>query len=298
MAKGPRINIKDGIYHVMARGNRKGNLFEDDRDRVVFSKIVLKAAGSHDVRVFAQSLLGNHYHQVVQTPRANLPRYMRDVNGGFSQYSNSRHDRIGHLFNEPYQPILIDNTFYLRVAIGYVVMNAVNHGFVDAPEKWRWSTYRATVGLGRPPDYLCLDWLADVFPAPTRAASQAKFREYLTARTWVEGEEWLTKPAIGSTEFEREVREHIGATMFMSRLPRSYRIINRPPLTELFTVPMPKKQRNQQMLRAHVVHAYSIADIARALSMHPGSVSRLVAALRKKARGACVPADPIGGRKM
>jgi DNA-binding MarR family transcriptional regulator len=39
------------------------------------------------------------------------------------------------------------------------------------------------------------------------------------------------------------------------------------------------------MLRAHVVHAYSISEIARALSMHPGSVSRIVAALRRKARG-------------
>ncbi|HEU4805840.1 MAG TPA: transposase [Nitrobacter sp.] len=281
----PRINVEDGIYHVMARGNRKCNLFEDDRDRVRFNAIVLKGVESHGVRVFAQSLVGNHYHQVVQTPLANLPQYMKDLNGGFSQYSNFRHGRIGHLFNEPYQPLLIDNTRYLRVAAGYVVMNAVNHGFVDAPEKWKWSTYRATVGLESPPDYLCLDWLDDAFPAPSRAASQALFREYLTAKTWVEGEEWLGKPVAGSTEFEREIREHIGATMFMSRLPRSYRAINRPPLTELFGHYTPKNQRDQQMLRAHVIHAYSISEIAQAVCMHPGSVSRIVAGLRKKARG-------------
>jgi REP element-mobilizing transposase RayT len=278
------MNVKDGIYHVMARGNRRGNLFEDDRDRVRFDQMVRMGVESHHVRVFAESLLGNHYHQVVQTPLANLPKYMKDLNGGFSKYSNFRHHRIGHLFNEPYQPILIDNVFYLRVATGYVAMNAVNHGFVDSPEDWKWSTYRATVGLASPPEYLCLDWLDDAFPAPTRAASQALFREYLTARTWTEGEEWLGKPAVGPTEFEREVREHIGATMFMSRLPRSYRAINRPPLTALFTIDMTKTQRNQQMLRAHVIHAYSISDIARALCMHPGSVSRIVAAVRRKAR--------------
>lgn len=280
-----RINFEDGIYHVMARGNRKGNLFEDDRDRARFNEIVLKSVESHGVRVFAESLLGNHYHQVVQTPRPNLPKYMKDLNGGFSQYSNCRHERIGHLFNEPYRPIVIDNDFYLRVATGYVVMNAVNHGFVESPEDWRWSSYRATVGLEPPPDYLCLEWLDAAFPAPTRAASQVRFREYLTARTWVEGEEWLWKPAVGATEFERDIRGHIGATMFMSRLPRSYRMINRPPLTELFTIDMTKRQRNRQMLRAHVVHAYSIADIARALCLHPGSVSRIVARLRRNADG-------------
>lgn len=269
----------------MARGNRKGNLFEDDRDRARFDELVRKGIESHGVRVFAESLLGNHYHQVLQTPRTNLPKYMKDLNGGFSRYSNFRHHRIGHVFNEPYQPILIDNPFYLRVATGYVVMNAVNHGFVDLPENWRWSTYRATVGMESPPDYLCLDWLDDAFPAATREASQALCREYLTTRTWAEGEEWLEKPAVGSTEFEREVREHIGATMFMSRLPRSYRAINRPPLSELFTVHMTKKERNQQMLRSRVIHAYSITEIADALCMHPGSVSRIVASLGKKARG-------------
>jgi REP element-mobilizing transposase RayT len=277
------LNIADGIYHVMARGNRKGNLFEDDRDRIRFNEIVQDGVERYDVRVFAESLLGNHYHQVVQTPRANLPKFMKRLNGGFSQYSNFRHRRIGHLFNERYQPILIDNRFYLRVATGYVVMNPVKHGFVDSPEDWKWSTYRATVGLEAAPGYLCLDWLDVAFPAPTRALSQARLREYLTARTWAEGEEWLTKPAAGSTEFEREVREHIGVTMFMAALPRSYRAISQPPIADLFSVSMSRDERNKQMLRAHVVHAYSIADIARGLAMHPGSVSRIVAALRKHA---------------
>jgi putative transposase len=269
----------------MARGNRKGILFEDDRDRVKFDDLVLEAAVKYDVRVFAQCLMGNHYHQVVQTPRPNLPEFMKYINGGFSQYSNFRHHRIGHVFNEPYMPILIDNAFYLRVAIGYVVLNPVHHGFVNSPEEWRWSSYRATLGLDPAPEYLCLDWLDTGFPASTRAASRDRFREYLTARTWVEGEEWLAKPAAGGTDFERELRNHIDATLFMSALPRSYRAINRPALTELFSTCMKKDARNNQMLRAHVMYAYSISDIARALYMHPGSVSRIVAALRARARG-------------
>lgn len=285
MAKGPRINILDGIYHVMARGNRKGVLFEDDYDRHKFNDLVRDAADKHDVRVFADCQLGNHYHQVVQTPRKNLPSFMQAVNSGFSHYSNRRHQRIGHLFNEPYEPILIDNAFYLRVAIGYVMMNPVKHGFVKSPEEWRWSSYRATMGLEPAPEYLCLDGVDTAFPAATRSASRALLRDYLSARTWVEGEESLTKPACGSTTFERDLRDHINATLFMSALPRSYRKINRPPLDDLFSGRMNKEARNRQMLRAHVLYAYSLADIARALCMHPGSVSRIVAALRAKARG-------------
>ena len=282
-----RLNVVDGLLHVMARGNRKSNLFEDDRDRDRFVDIVRDAVATHQVRLLAECRMGNHYHQVVQTPQANLPNFMRDVNGIFSQYSNRRHGRIGHLFNEPYKPILIDNDFYLRVALGYVVMNPVSHGFVQKPEDWKWSSYRATVGLDPVPDYLTLDWLDAAFPAGSRKESQSRFQEYLTASTWAEAEEWIHKPLAGSTAFEREMRENIGATLFMAALPKSYRAAGRPALEALFEQGMAKDERDRQMLRAHVVHAYSNSDIARALCMHPGSVSRIVAALRNKGRRAC-----------
>jgi putative transposase len=286
MSKDRRLLVVNGIYHVMARGNRKGNVFEDGKDRRRFIQILRDGADQYGVRVFSEARMGNHYHLVVQTPRANLPWFMRDLNRDFSKYSNRRHGRIGHLFNEPYQPILIDNDFYLRVATGYVVMNPVSHGFVEAPEAWKWSSYRATVGLEPPPDYLCLDWLDAAFPAASRELSQARFAEYLTARTWIEGEALLAKPLVGSTEFEREMREHIGATLFMAALPASYRAVGRPPLTELFPDGMSKDERNQQMLRAHVVYAYPMSEIARALCLHPGSVSRIIVKLRKKSRAA------------
>jgi putative transposase len=165
-----------------------------------------------------------------------------------------------------------------------VMMNPVSHGFVETPVAWKWTSYRATVGLEPCPDYLCLDWLDAVFPAESRTISQTRFAEYLTARTWTEGEALLAKPLIGSTEFEREMREHIGATLFMAALPASYRAVGRPPLTELFHDRMSKEDRNQQMLRAHVVYAYPMSEIARGLCMHPGSVSRIIVKLRKRAR--------------
>ena len=268
----------------MTRGNRKGQIFEDDRDRVHFVEIVAEAAERAGVRVFIESRLGNHYHQVVQTPRANLPDYMGHVNGWFTQYSNRRHQRIGHLFNGPYKPILIDNAFYLRVATGYVAMNPVNHGFVAQPGDWKWSSYRATVGLEPPPDYICLEWLTSAFPSASLKDSQEAFSRYLQAPTSRDAEEWMGRPVNGSSAFERDVRDHIGATLYMASLPRSYRALNRPPLRELFKWPMPDAERNRVILRAHVVHAYRLAEIARALYMHPASVSRIMAALRRKIR--------------
>lgn len=284
MPRGPRLNIANGIYHVMARGNRKSIIFEDDRDRIRFIDILIDALEHCAVRAFAESRLGNHYHLIVQTPEANLPDFMCYLNGGFARYSNARHGRIGHLFNGPYKPVLVENSFHLRIAIGYVAMNPVNHGFVDTPADWRWSSYRATVGLEPLPEYLCLDWLESAFPASCRAGSQVRFAEYLSAPTLADAEGWNQKPVFGSSAFEQELRQYIGANLFMASLPRAYRELNRPPLETLFSWLMTKDERNQQMLRAHVVHAYKMSEIARALNMNPASVSRIVAALRRRAR--------------
>jgi putative transposase len=268
----------------MTRGNRKALIFEDDHDRERFVDIMVEAAERYGVRIFAECRLGNHYHQVVQTPRANLPDYMGYLNGGFTRFSNHRHRRIGHVFNARYQSILIDTSLYLRIATAYVLSNPVKHGFVDHPRDWAWSSYRATAGLETPPDYLCLDWLIEAFPSASLHDAQARFCRYLEAPTIRDAEEWIERPLLGSSDFERELRRHIGATLVMSSLPRSYRALDRPALSEIFHSPVSRAERNRQMLRAHVLHAFSMSEIARALCMHPASVSRIVAALRRKAR--------------
>jgi len=43
-------------------------------------------------------LMTNQYHLVIETPDSNLSKGMRQLNGVFTQYSNRRHGRSGHLF--------------------------------------------------------------------------------------------------------------------------------------------------------------------------------------------------------
>lgn len=40
----------------------------------------------------------NHYHLVIETPDGNLSKGMRQLNGVYTQASNRKHGRIGHLF--------------------------------------------------------------------------------------------------------------------------------------------------------------------------------------------------------
>jgi putative transposase len=296
MPRGPRLNVRNGIYHVMARGNRKATIFTDDHHRERFMDVAAEAAHRYAVRMFAENRVGNHYHQIVQTPRANLPDYMAFLNGTFARLSNHRNEQIGHVFNERYKPVLVEGEFHLKIGTAYVLTNAVKHGFVKHAGDWRWSSYRATVGLEPAPSYLCLDWLRIAFPSGSIKDAQARLLQYLHDPEPKEDfAECARGPALGSSAFERELREHIGATLYMSMLPRSYRALGRPPLVELFQRPISKSERDRQMLRAHVLYGYRMSEIAQALYMHPTSVSRIVSALRRRARTAAVEHEPVPG---
>ncbi len=52
--------------------------------------------------------MGNHYPLTFETPEGNLTRVMRQLNVVFTQWSNRRPKRSGHLFEGCYKAILFD----------------------------------------------------------------------------------------------------------------------------------------------------------------------------------------------
>jgi len=58
----------------MSRGDRREPIFNDDADRKRFLETLGESCGKTDWRVHAFCLMSNHYHLVVETPKANLKR--------------------------------------------------------------------------------------------------------------------------------------------------------------------------------------------------------------------------------
>jgi REP element-mobilizing transposase RayT len=287
MSNPPRLQIPGAIYHVMARGNRKGRIFRDGHDRAAFSQMLAIVAEALTVEVLTEARMGTHYHGVVMTPKANLSRFMQRLNTRYARYFNRRYKQVGHVFRGRFKAVIVQHDVHLLTTIGYVLKNPVEANLAADVAAWQWSSYRATIGLAEQPSYLSLSWLDAIFPAATRAESQQQFADFIhsgrPAHSFLDGR----TPAAGTPAFLSEIRVVIGRQCFDVAVPRGYRMLGRPTLGELFEGVQSKDERNAMIRRAQVVHGYTLAEIARSLGLHPASVSRILCLRRKRG------ADPV-----
>ena len=79
-----RISYPGAFYHVTSRGNERKAVFKSSGDRERFLGYLASASQRYDARVHAYCLMDNHYHLLLQTPRANLPEIMHHINGAYT----------------------------------------------------------------------------------------------------------------------------------------------------------------------------------------------------------------------
>jgi REP element-mobilizing transposase RayT len=168
MPRSPRLEFPGALYHVTARGVQRSAIYLDDSDRVAFLHLVARTLGEGDARALAYCLMGNHYHLVLQTAQANLSTLMRRINSRFGQAFNRRHGRSGHVFEGRFHAVHVDRAAYLLEVCRYVDLNPVRAALCDTPDQWRWSSYRAHVGVDAGPPWLATNELHDALTGQAR----------------------------------------------------------------------------------------------------------------------------------
>ena len=146
MARQLRIQYEGAIYHLMNRGDRREEIFRDDVDRKRFLEALEGVCQKTCWQVHAYCLMSNHFHLVVETPRANLVEGMKWLLGTYTMRFNRRHKLSGHLFAGRYKSLLIDGATpgYLRTVCDYVHLNPMRARLVGRRErlqKYCWSSY-------------------------------------------------------------------------------------------------------------------------------------------------------------
>jgi hypothetical protein len=90
--------------------------------------------------------MGNHFHLVTETPRANLIAGMRWFLGTYTARFNRRHKLFGHLFSGRYKSLIVDGSGsgYLKSVCDYVHLNPVRAKLLQPEQplkEYPWSSW-------------------------------------------------------------------------------------------------------------------------------------------------------------
>ena len=140
MARIARVVIPGMPHHVIQRGNRRMDVFFNDKDRTVYIAFLRQACQRYGVKIWAYCLMRNHVHFIAVPEREEaLARCFADAHVRYARRVNAREDWRGHLWQARFGSSVLDER-YLIAAVRYVERNPVRAGIVRLPWQYRWSS--------------------------------------------------------------------------------------------------------------------------------------------------------------
>jgi putative transposase len=153
MGHPPRYEEAAAIHHVFARGNRRQDLYRDDRDRWTYLAMLGSVVRRCRWRCLAFCLMDNHVHLLLETSDPNLGVGMQRLHAPYAKLFNQRHGTVGHVFQGRYRSKRIKDDVHLITTLRYIASNPVAAGLCAAEEDWPWSSHAMLLG-GTVPHWL------------------------------------------------------------------------------------------------------------------------------------------------
>ncbi|NLB66672.1 MAG: hypothetical protein GX803_09410 [Lentisphaerae bacterium] len=217
-----RIHFPGAIYHITMRGVNRGDLFLQDTDRLRFLEQLAESVEKFRIRLYLYSLMPNHIHLLLETPRGNLSAFMHRLQTAYSVYFNRKHDRSGHVMQGRYGAKLVQGDSYLLKLSRYIHLNPIEVKTLEnSPVKERikllreypWSSYQGYAGLAP------LDEMLE--PEPILAMMPGKPERRMQAyRTFVE-----TGAGKSDAEFQElleQSRLGVGDSKFLHKIQKKH----------------------------------------------------------------------------
>jgi len=134
-----------GPYHVSMEGLEKVVLCRDDEDYDAMVKILCICARRKNVIIIVYAVVSNHCHvAVLAATQADADAFGQEVKRMYSMWFSRRYGEQRTLKRMDVKAIFLDNEWYVRNALAYILRNALDNGC--NVNEYRWSAYRAMFG--------------------------------------------------------------------------------------------------------------------------------------------------------
>jgi putative transposase len=182
MPRGPRLDAPGVLQHVMARGIEGRRIFREAPDYEDFLCRLARLVQAGALTVYAWALLPNHFHLLLRTGARPLARSMRSMLTGYAGAFNRRHRRRGHLFQNRYKSIVVEEEPYFLELVRYLHLNPIRAGVVTdlrALDRYPYAGHAALVGT-RPRPWQASQEVLGQF-ARHAGTARRRYRAFLAA---------------------------------------------------------------------------------------------------------------------
>lgn len=153
MARPLRIEFPNAVYHVSNFGLNGQPIFPAAKYFEAFLQGLAETCSRLNVEVHAYCLLKNQYHLLVKTPEANLSRFMRQVDGLYTQHFQRLKSAEGSLFKGRYKAVLVQADKYLLPLSRFLHCKVKTSDLPSYP----WSSYSTYTSKSKPPAWCTRD---------------------------------------------------------------------------------------------------------------------------------------------
>ncbi len=198
------VKAKAEIYHIYNRGVEKRNIFMDDRDRFRFihdlyefndknpapnsyylksSEVELRKDRNREllVEILAFCLMPNHFHLMLRQVSENgITEFMRKMGTGYTNYFNTRNERVGPLFQGKYKATLIQKEGHYSILPHYIHLNPLKilmpnwkekgvkdyRKAINFLENYRWSSFQDYTGKKNFPSLINCNFPSEFYGTP------------------------------------------------------------------------------------------------------------------------------------
>ncbi len=149
MGRPPRVIVPNYPHHIVQRGHNRNVVFIEPGDYEFYLDTLLEFKKFYGVKVYSWCLMTNHVHLILDPGEypESISHLMKRLSGRQTRRVNRLENRTGSLWEGRYKLSPIDTVEYLMQCCRYVDLNPVKAKMVEKPEDYRWSSYRAKIGL-------------------------------------------------------------------------------------------------------------------------------------------------------
>ena len=196
MPRIPRGQQAGFVYHVINRGNGRATIFHKAQDYQAFLSILVLAKARYPVKIYAFSLMPNHFHFVIESSHhQSLRQFMQWLLTSHVRRYHKHYGSSGHVWHGRFKNFPVQRDEHLLLVLRYVLQNPLRSGLAESVGDWPWSSWCRSVLVDPCPVEVEANWITRV-DEPLSTPDLASIRESVNRQTSFGEKNWQTKIAI------------------------------------------------------------------------------------------------------